>query len=420
MLGLSQLFGKETVVGIDIGSRFIKAVLAEPAGADRWRIVRAAIAPTPEEAVKDGIIVEREITAAALRELLRTANLGGVTGAVAAVAGSSVIVRHVKLPKIAESALRKSIRYEASKHISSSVEDSCVEFEILGPSLTELDKMDVMLVAAPNEMINSRLAVLELAGLEPVAIDIEAFALQRALLDVSPTRPGEGTAVALLDVGAVSTDVTIVSDGYFALTRNIPIAGDHFTTAIKMARRCEWGQAEEIKYSIDMSSLLSPDSDGEALALARTVQPVLDELLREVRRSINYFHSQVAEGGIVLPGSPDAKQVSKLVLSGGSARLKGLEAYMSARLGTQVEMWNIFENPSFNSSSVAPELVESAHPAFALCVGLAVKESAGVPPKKARRTVAIATAPEPEPEPGFDNVPLSAPEPEPEPEVVAQ
>lgn len=395
MLGLSQIFGKETVVGIDIGSRFIKAVQAEPIGADRWRIVRAAIAPTPADAVKDGIVVEREITAAALRELLRTANLGGVTGAVAAVAGSSVIVRHVKLPKIAEAALRKSIRFEASKYISSSVEDSCIEFEILGPSAGEPDKMDVTLVAAPNEMINSRTATLELAGLEPVAIDIEAFALQRALLDVSPTRPGEGTAVALLDVGAVSTDVTIVSDGYFALTRNIPIAGDHFTTAIKAARRIEWEQAEEIKYGTDMSALLSPDSDSEALALARTIQPVLDELLREVRRSINYFHSQVAEGGIVLPGSPDAKQVSKLVLSGGSARLAGLESYMSARLGTQVEIWNIFENPCFQSSGVAPELASTGHPSFALCVGLAVKESAGGQfAKKARKTL-VQVVPEP-------------------------
>lgn len=393
MLGLSQIFGKETVVGIDIGSRFIKAVHAEQTAADHWRITRAAIAPTPADAVKDGIVVEREITAAALRELLRTANLGGVTGAVAAVAGSSVIVRHVKLPKIAEAALRKSIRFEASKYISSSVEDSCIEFEILGPSAGEPDKMDVTLVAAPNEMINSRLATLELAGLEPVAIDIEAFALQRALIDVSPTRPGEGTAIALLDVGAVSTDVTIVSDGYFALTRNIPIAGDHFTTAIKTARRIEWEQAEEIKYSADMSALLSPDSDSEALALARTIQPVLDELLREVRRSINYFHSQVNEGGIVLHGSPDAKQVAKLVLSGGSARLAGLESYMSARLGTQVEIWNIFENPSFQSSAVAPDLAASGHPSFALCVGLAVKESVGIQPvKKARKTLAQAAS----------------------------
>ncbi len=94
---------------------------------------------------------------------------------------------------MAESVLRKSVRFEAAKHISSSVEDSMIEFEITGPVPGEDDKMSVMLVAAPNDMVESRLAALTLAGLEPVAIDVEAFALQRALLDLSPTRPGEGT-----------------------------------------------------------------------------------------------------------------------------------------------------------------------------------------------------------------------------------
>ena len=239
MLGLTQVFGKEKVVGVDIGSRFIKAVQAEAGRSPgSWRIIKAAITPTPNDSVRDGIVIDQAAVAAALRTMLGDAGIEA-NAVVAAISGTSVIVRHVKLPRMPESVLRKSVRFEAAKHISSSVEDSMIEFEITGPVPGEDDKMSVMLVAAPSDMVESRLSALAQAGLEPVAIDVEAFALQRALVDLSPTRPGEGTTLALLDIGATTTDVNIIANGLFALTRNIPIAGDSFTQAIKAVAKVD-------------------------------------------------------------------------------------------------------------------------------------------------------------------------------------
>ncbi len=392
MLGIPQAFRKETVVGVNIGSRLMKICLAEQTGADRWRVTRTSFTETPANAVRDGVIVDRAATAAALRELIRTANLGHVTGANAAISGSSVIVRHVRMPRMNEHMLRKSIRYEASKHISTSIEDSIVEFEIIGLVEGESDKMNVMLVAAPNEMINSRLDTLIMAGLEPVAIDVEAFAVQRALLEMGGSADASNSTVALLDIGATSTDVTIITHGHFALTRNIPIAGDHFTNAIKNARRCTFEEAEELKTKVNMATLLSPDADPESQQLARIVQSTLDELLREVRRSVNYYQSQVAEGSLILPIDPrqmivvgeteeaasarrsQPGQVSKLAITGGSALLKGLDAYMEVRLGTKVDHFNIFDNISIDSTMLAPTFIEAHHSIFALSTGLAVKD----------------------------------------------
>ena len=181
MLGLSNILGKETIVGIDIGSRWMKVAFTESAGQGCWKVSNVAIVATPEGGVRDGNVIDKPAVATALRELLRNAKLGHATGAVAAISGAGVIVRHAKMPRISEVALRKSIRYEATKYISCSVDDSIVEFEILGPSPGEPDKMDVTLVAAPNEMVNSRIETIELAGLEAVSIDVEAFALQRVL-----------------------------------------------------------------------------------------------------------------------------------------------------------------------------------------------------------------------------------------------
>ena len=379
MLGLSQVFGKEKIVGVDIGSRRIKVVQAEAGRSPgSWQITKAGVGQTPDNAVRDGIVIDQAAVAAAIRALLVSANIEA-NAAVAAISGASVIVRHVKLPKMAPSLLQKSIRFEAAKHISSSIEESMVEFDIAGPVPGEEDKMSVMLVAAPNEMVESRLATLTLAGLEPIAVDVEAFALQRALVDLSPTRPGEGSTLALLDIGATTTDVNIITNGVFALTRNIPIAGDSFTQALKSVRPdADWATLETLKCEVDMTALLHPESDPETITLARAMQPALDELLREVRRSTNYFQSQLADAAnsILPPGinADAASAVSTLVITGGSAKIKGLESYMSARLGIPVESWNAFENPNFDATHFAPSFVEENHALLVTGIGLAVKE----------------------------------------------
>ena len=390
MLGLAQVFGKETVAGVDIGSRWIKVVQAEASGPGRWRISKAGLAPTPPDAVRDGVVVEAAAVGQAVRDLMKASSIEA-TGAAAAISGASVIVRHVKMPKMSESILRKSVRFEAAKYISSSVEDSLIEFEITGPVPGEDDKMGVMLVAAPQDMVQSRLAALAAAGLEPVAIDIEAFAIQRALLDLSATRPGDGATLALLDIGATSTDVNIITDGRFALTRNIDYAGDHFTKALQtLYPQSDRAQLEEVKMRVDMSALLTPDADLEAQSLARAVQPTMDELLREVRRSINYYQSQLADpANSNLPAGVTAETgggaVSRVVITGGSARMGGLEAYMAARLGLPVEAWNVCDNPAFDMTALAPSFIAENAALLTTGIGLALKELTEAPAAKGRR-----------------------------------
>lgn len=398
MLGLGRIFGKETVVGVDIGSRLIKVVQADPGrGPGEWRITRAAVGATPAEAVRDGVIVNRAAVAQALRDLFALAAIEA-SAATAAISGSSVIVRHVKMPRMAESVLRKSVRFEAGKYISASVEDSLIEFEITGPVPGEPDKMGVMLVAAPNDMVDSRLQTLSEAGVEPVAIDVEAFALQRALLDLSATRPGDGATFALLDVGAVTTDVNIITNGQFALTRNISIAGDNFTSALKaVSSRQEWADLEALKTEVDMGALLSPDANPEQVALARAVQPVMDELLREVRRSTNYYQSQLNDpANSILPpgvGDPSTGAVSKIIVTGGSAKMLGLESYMSARLGVPVELWNVFDNPALDTTAFAPSFLKENHSLLTTAVGLALKElTEASSPRTIRRSAPLQAA----------------------------
>jgi type IV pilus assembly protein PilM len=361
---LSALFGKEGTVGIDIGSNSIKVVEIEPTSRG-WELVNAAVTPTPKEAIKDGVIINVVEVSHELRSMMKETGIKA-TGAICAISGAQVIVRQVQFPKMPEAALRKSIRYEASKYISASMEDSVVEFEILGDA--DEGNMNVMLVAAPREMIDSRVHVLESAGLEPLVIDVEAFALIRSLVEFSATDEFNHRTVALIDMGASHTDVNIVCKGEFALTRNIPIAGDSFTNAIKSLTGGSFEDAERQKYEMAGRGLLDQASVAEEESrIWRVVQPLVDELIREIRRSIHYYQSQFPEG------SPESV-VSKVILTGGTARISGMDEYMSSKLNVPTSVADIFKQSAISPGQLPPEFVAEHGLVLAVGAGLAVKE----------------------------------------------
>jgi type IV pilus assembly protein PilM len=361
---LSQLFGKDTIVGIDIGSSHIKAVEIEPC-ATGFRIANAALQVTPLDSCRDGVITNITEVAQAIRTLLRSANIRA-TGAVAAISGSQVIVRQVQLPKMTESSLRKSIRYEAAKYVSASMDDSIVEFEILGP-VEGTDQMNVMLVAAPKDLVESRVRVLEASGIEPIALDVEAFSIIRGLVDYSNNEDCAKT-VALIDMGASHTDVNIVSSGAFALTRSIPIAGDSFTNAIKTLTGFSYEDAERLKFEMAMQDSIDKLSMQDVESKCwRVAQPLLDELLREIRRSIHYYQSQFPEGS-------DQASVSQIILTGGTARMPGMAAYVSSKLNIPAEVGDAFSKSPISLGRYTQDFVDEYGPVLVVGTGLALKE----------------------------------------------
>lgn len=390
------VFSKNSVVGIDLGSSTLKAVQLEPTRTG-WRLVQLAQAPTPADSVRDGVVVQPKEVAEAIKRLLRD-NGFRVNAAVTAVAGASVIVRQVTLPKMAEAMLRKTIRYEANKYVSTSVEDSYIDFEILGDAERTTPEgenaeggekqMQVLLVVAPREMVDAQLQTLQLAGLEVLAVEVEAFALYRALFEMNPVAMEQlkGKPVAIADIGAAYTNLYLVSGDGFFLTRTIPIAGDHFTQTVQSALHCSWAEAERFKRTVDFRQLLkrrssrarqtaeADDALGEAApanredTVLKALQAQVDELLREVRRSMHYYQSQFPEG------SPQG-QIGKLVVTGGSCQLGGLGEYAAARLGLEVEVGDPFNNPRFDTAHISAEALQMFSPVLGVAVGLAAREA---------------------------------------------
>lgn len=365
---LGSLFGKEILVGLDIGSATIKAVQVEATRLG-FRVTRAGLTKTPVGAVRDGMIVTAEPVATAIFQLLETSGIQANCAALA-ISGPTVAVRQIRTPKLAEAQLARSIKYEAAKYISANVDESALAFEILGVAEDDPTLVDVMLVAAPRDLVETRVNVATVAGLEASHVDIEAFALQRAVVEVSREDFADENLRALVDIGASHTEVTLLSGPDFALTRSIPIAGDTFTDSLKNQLRLEQADAEARKMTVDMAALINGDGDAENLDNARILQSTLDELLREIRRSINYFQSQLSENGY-------GANLSQILLIGGSAQMRGLPEYVMARLGIQTRLAEPFSSLMVDVSSDAEAAVQEHGPALGIALGLALKELTG-------------------------------------------
>lgn len=351
------LFSKKSYVGIDLGTHALKAVQVDRSGS-LWRVTHTASAPTPPDTIRDGVVADIPRLSEAIRQLLKN---GGITATSAhiAAAGGSVFVRPVLFPKMPEAALRKSIKFEAGRYVPGSVEDSYIEFEILGP--VNENQMNVLIVAAPKDIVESRIQACVGAGLEVESVDIEVFAAYRSLLETSTDFvPGEST-VALVDIGASSTSVSVINKGVFAITRSFPTGGQALSDELKRKFNLNDDDAELGKAQLDVKLLLNPDSVQDNPPL-KVISTQLEDMVREIRRSLNYFQSQQNDGG-------EARQIDKVYLTGGGANMEGLADFLSNRLNVEVEARGIFANPRI----LPPDPTFGAGREIAVASGLALR-----------------------------------------------
>lgn len=367
------LFGKfpnaSNAIGIDIGSHSIKVVQLTPTR-NGVMITRAGSTPTPTDAIKQGVVEDRGAIAEAIDSLLGT--LGIATPyAVAAVAGPTVVVRQVRLPVMPESQLRKSINWEARNHISFPVEDSTVSYQVLGTSVVDgAPQMDLMLVATPRELVDSRVEALEQAGLEPIAIELEPFALMRSAIEFPlQGQPAQETC-ALVAIGADYTHISIICNGQFILSRSVTIAGDSFTATIASALGVDFAQADEIK-TTEVKAVCSEEERAKLSPVgqqaSRALEPQLEELVREIRRSFAFFDYQQT------PGGNTAEGVSRIILTGGSANMPGLADCLNDQISIPVETLNLFGKGAVQVPDDAVEL-QAQTSLLSTAFGLAVRE----------------------------------------------
>src|SRR5213083_2736415 len=211
--------GPKRFVGLDNGSHAIKAVEIAPAGG-KYRVVHAGFAETPPGAVKEGAVVEPQALGLAIRQVVAKAGIkpGRV---VSAVGGQAVIVRELKLPPMSEDELKQAARFEAERYIPYGVREVNMDFDVIGET-TEDNQRDI---------VDKHVQALESGGVEPFVLDVESFAVIRALVAQGRTATN-GAATVFVDLGGETTDIVITEGDQLRLTRNINVGGDSLTKAV--------------------------------------------------------------------------------------------------------------------------------------------------------------------------------------------
>lgn len=303
------------LLGLDIGSRFIKII---------------EFAEHKEGVVISGYLCEEIPLDAPLADVLRDmCRRGGFrTNRVStAVSGRSVIVRYITMQKMDDEQLRNTIPYEAGKYIPFEVEDVMLDCQRLSEDRQGVDQrlgedeMRVVLVAVKRSVIDEHVALLEQAGLRPHVVDVDSFALGNAFelaATLAPERfPGD-QILALVDVGAFKSSISIVSAVSSYFTREIYLAGNDFTEALGKKLGMDMPQAEQVKRA----------PGDNAPEVRDAVSTILDDLCHEIQLSFDFFESQFD------------RPVGQVYVSGGGSYVDGMEEYFQKALDRPVMRWD--------------------------------------------------------------------------------
>jgi type IV pilus assembly protein PilM len=245
------------VIGLDIGTSLIKAVEMRSSHG-QVQLLNVAVRPTPAEVIANGVIVDPQTLGGAVRGMLSQHGFRA-RSVVASVAGqSSLVVRPIEVPKMTRAELDDTMRWEVERHIPFAASEVVMDYQPLvePESLPEgQTNMEVLLAVAQEDMVNAYIETLKVAGLEPRALDIEPLSSCRSLIDMAAEDGSYDHTIALLNMGASTTDISVVRRGLLSFARPIPLAGETLTAAITEALKREPAEAERLKKEIGQVAL---------------------------------------------------------------------------------------------------------------------------------------------------------------------
>jgi len=340
-----RLLPKKTrYVGVDLGAEYIKVAEVHLVKG-RPQVVSLISCPTPEGAVGETLDEERLLPV--LAEFVEQNGLSR-REVITAVAGSQVITRHVRLAPVPSRQLEAAVREEAARQIPKSLEELVLRHVLLGTEEGPAGRRwHVLLVAAPTALVQQYYEVLMQAGLVVAAVDLQLLALWRTYLGVAPAAH-EG-AWAVVDVGATTTHLAVIDGRELKFSRTLAMGAQVAYAAVAGQYGLEPGAAREM---VVREGNLSLESDSQ---LCFVLRESLAEFTRELRRSLDFYHSQ-----------EQARPVERVILSGGASRLEGFDAFVGEALGVPVEV-------AAPAVEFGPDLAWD--PRYAVAAGLALREA---------------------------------------------
>jgi type IV pilus assembly protein PilM len=343
---------KRGTIGLDIGSRYLKVAQLN-AVRDGYELTLFSMMPLEKDIVDDGLILNKPRLVTALKSLLSQAGIKKADAVIGLSGQSSLISKIIKVPSITEDELSLNIKYEAEQYIPFDIKDVNIDFEIIGPDRDEPGMMNVMLVAVKSSVMNDYIDVAEQAGLTPVVVDADCFAVGN-MFEANYGDSGKG-AVALVNIGACKTNISIIKNGQPVFTRDTSVGSNAHSEAIERTLNVSKEKAEMIK-------LGEPVEGVKAEVVSEIVERTSDEIYAEIYRSFEYYRSSAGD-----------EDISRIIVSGGGALINGFTSMMSERLGIPTEVADVFRKVELSDKLAAS--VKGISPMAAVAIGLAMRSA---------------------------------------------
>lgn len=359
-MGFFTFGSNNMALGIDIGTSAIKIVQLKKTASGTPELVNYGYAPLPQDVMGDGV-VDVQTVSEILKDVLKTRKLKA-SRVFASISGQNVIMRFTKLPIMDPSEMESTVKIEAEQYVPYSIDEVSITHAVLKTDEDDEEggggKYKILLVVAQKELVNSYIEALKSGAGKPEIIDVDTIAAINALEDsfmmTADSQEG-GEVVAIIDSGARTTNISVLKSGVLEFTRNIPIAGNNITTTLKENLKQEFDQAESIK--IEEGSIEAESAGNE---VSEVILSTVDELTNEIRRSFDYYKAQSRE-----------PMIHRVILSGGSANLKGFSTFLMNELGVDVNLGNPLEGISINVPD--PDELYSNLQQFTVSIGLALR-----------------------------------------------
>jgi len=354
-LDLGSLFGKKNapLVGLDISTSGVKLVELSEVGKNELRLDRYATEPLPRGAVVDGSIENIEQVSEAVRRVWQKSGTHAKFVAMG-MPSASVITKKIILPGgLSEEELEVQVETEANQYIPFALDEVSLDFDVISPAQNSPEDVEVLLAATRKEKVEDRVAVAEAAGLKATIMDIESYAARAAIDRITMQLPeaGQGQIVALFQVGAQITHISVLLDGQLLYEREQPFGGNQLTQDIVRAYGISQEEAEAKKKTGDL-----PEGYEREL-----LEPFLESAALEVTRAIQFFFT-----------STPYTRIDQIFLAGGCAIIPGLVDIVASRTQISTSVVSPFKGMQLGSGVREKQLRIEA-PAYLVACGLAMR-----------------------------------------------
>jgi type IV pilus assembly protein PilM len=343
-------------VGLDIGSSAVKLCVLKSTKKG-LQLQAFDYTPLPPETIVDGALMNSTVVVDAISELLGRNKIRNKETAIS-VSGNTVIIKKISLPLMTQEELEESIQWEAEQYIPFDIKDVFIGFETLPPRADQ-GQMDVILVAAKKEMINDYVTVCHDAGLDPMVVDVDAFALQNMYEVNYGFHRGE--TVVLLDIGSSVVTMNVVSDGITMFTRDLSIGGSDITEEIQKQLNIRYEEAEMYKMGGSPGAMSDAVLPQEVEGI---IQDKAEDMANEIQRSLDFYSATAA-----------SNKIDKIVVSGGTAAIPSLVRTISRISEVPAEVANPFRNVTYDERQFSPDRIQRWAPIAAISMGLALRRT---------------------------------------------